>query len=263
MKTNMRFILLLIKMKISRMMAFRLSFFGVSFADGSLFFIHMLMFVIIYGHVESVGDWDRGQMIVFVGTFSLINAINMMIFFFGVNDIPRKIKTGDLDHYLTKPVNPLLRITFENINPGSFPLVVMSVIIILYGVSEGGVTVSFASGMAYAGLALLMTLLWYDMEIIFRSISFFFISDRGIVSLEGHMFELNFKVPGVLYKGAFRILFYYVVPYGVMATVPAQVLTNAASVPAVLQAVCVVIAFTAFAFWFWKLGLKNYKSASS
>ena len=263
MKKNLAFIALLIKMKISRMMVYRFSFFGASFADGTLFLVHLLTFMIIYSHVDSIGDWSRAQMIIFIGTFSSINALNMMIYFFGVNDIPRKIKEGALDQYITKPVNPLLRLTFESVNPGSFPLVVLSIIIIAYGVSEGGVRVSFPLALAYATYVLMMTLLWYDMEIILRTIPFFVISANGIVQLEGHMIELNFKVPGTLFKGAFKALFYYVLPYGVMATVPAQLLTDAATPLGLAHAAFVTLFFTIFALWFWRFGLRRYKSASS
>jgi ABC-2 type transport system permease protein len=258
---NLRFILLLMKTKISRMAVFRFSFFGAFLADGTLFVIQLLAFETIYSQVDSIGGWGRGQMIIFVGTFSLINALNMLIFFFGIVDLPGIIRRGDLDQYLTKPVNPLLRLTFENVNPGSFPLVILSVIIICYGVSVAGVQVSFAVGAGYAVLVLLMTLLWYDMELILRSVTFLFLSQNGIQELEVQALELNFKVPGVLFKGIFKVLFYFVLPYGIMSTVPTQFLTDSISASGVAAAALTAAAFTVFALWFWKFGLKHYKSA--
>lgn len=263
MRRNLRFIFTLIKLKMSRMMAFRLSFFGAFFADGALFLVQLLTFSVIYGQVDNIGGWNRGQMLIFVGTFSMINALNMLIYFFGIVDLPGKIKRGDLDQHLTKPVNPLLRLTFENINPGSFPLVILSVLIICYGVSVAGVTVSPLLGLVYAALVLLMTLLWYDMELILRTIPFLVISANGIEQLEGHLIELNFKVPGVLFKGIFKVLFYFILPYGVMSTVPTQFLSGALTVPGLIQGICIAVLFTAFALWFWRFGLKHYKSASS
>jgi len=198
-----------------------------------------------------------------VGTFSLINALNMLIYFFGVVDIPGKIKRGDLDQYLTKPINPLLRLTFENINVGSIPLVIMGVLIVYYGASVANIEISFALGFGYAGFVLLMTLLWYDMELILRSIPFLVISANGVMRIEDQLLELNFKVPGVLYKGGFKILFYFILPYGIMSTVPTQFLTRSITLPGVISSVITVAAFTTFALWFWRFGLKRYKSASS
>jgi ABC-2 type transport system permease protein len=243
------------------MMVFRFSFFGAFLSDGLLFFIQLLTFSAIYSHVDSIGGWGRGQMLIFVGTFSFINALNMMIFFFGVVDIPGKIRRGDLDQYLTKPVNTLLRLTFESVNPGSFLLVVMSILIVGYGASVSGINPSPPLILGYTALVLLMTALWYDMAIILRAISFLVISANGVTQIEEHAINLNFQIPGILYKGAFKIVFYYILPYGVMSTVPTQFLSGTLTVPGLAQALCVVAAFTAFALWFWRFGLKHYKSA--
>ena len=95
------------------------SFFGVFFVDGTMFLVQLLMFNYIYAHVETIGGWSREQMLFFIGTFSLINALNMMLCFFGVISIPEKIRSGKLDLYITKPVNTLFYLSFENIDIGS------------------------------------------------------------------------------------------------------------------------------------------------
>jgi len=260
---NLRFLGLLIKMKLSRMMAFRLGFFGAFFADGTLFVVQLLTFAVIYSQVDSIGDWGRGQMLIFIGTFSMINGLNMFIYFFGVSGISWKIREGALDHYVTKPGNTLLRLTFEEVNLGSAPLLLLSGGIIAWGVSVQNIQVTPMLLFGYSGMVLLMTLLYYDMELILRTITFFVISATPIDQLEGDMIMLNFKVPGVIYKGFFKVLFYYVLPYGIMATIPTQVLSRSYTLSGVLTGIAIVIAFTAFALWFWRFGLRHYKSASS
>jgi len=108
-----------------------------------------------------------------------------------------------------------------------------------------------------------MTVLWYDTQLIWRTLPFFVISATAIERLEGDMLSLNFKVPGIIYKGFFRILFYFVVPYGIMATVPTQLLSKTATWQGLLISIGTVVLFTAFALRFWKFGLRHYKSASS
>jgi len=260
---NLAFLGLLVKMKLARTMAFRFSFFGVFFADGVNFTVQLIAYSIIYSQVDAIGDWSRGHMLIFVGTFSMINGLNMMIYFFGVADIPRKIREGGLDLYLTKPGNPLLRLTFEEVNLGSAPLLPLSGGLIAWGVSLEGIHITLPLLLAYAGMVLLMTLLWYDMEVILRTIPFFVISSRSIERLEEDMLMLNLKIPGVIYKGVFRILFYFAMPYGIMATIPTQLLANTLSIPGLIHALCVVAVFTMFALWFWRFGLRRYKSASS
>jgi hypothetical protein len=66
-----------------------------------------------------------------------------------------------------------------------------------------------------------------------------------------------------LFKGVFKLLFYVVLPYGIMATVPAQFFTGTLTIPGFIYSIVIVIAFTAFTLAFWRLGLRCYKSASS
>ncbi|MBH1940980.1 ABC-2 family transporter protein [Mobilitalea sibirica] len=263
MKRNLKFILALIKMKLSHMMVFRLSFFGAFFVDGSLFLIQILTFQAIYSQVDSIGGWSRGEMIIFIGTFSMINALNMVIFFFGVITIPDKIKNGQLDHYITKPVSPLLRLTFENVNPGSIPLLFLSVGIITYGISLLEITVTPLRVIGYIILVLIMTVLWYDIELLLRIIPLFTVSAYNFSRLEDSLLDVSMKIPGVLLKGVFKLILYLVIPYGIMSTFPTQFITNTLS-PGWLAYGCgIVILFTYLTGRIWKLGLKYYKSASS
>lgn len=263
MKRNLKLILMLIKMKLSHMMVFRWSFFGAFFVDGSMFAIELLAFSAIYANVDSIGNWSRAEMILFIGTFSLINALNMTIFFFGVLTIPGKIIQGTLDHYLTKPMNPLLRLTFENVDPGSLPLVVGSLLIIAYGARELGRPISAAAIVGYIVLVLLMTLLWYDMELILRSLPFFFPSAKNVDQVEGGLITLCFRIPGTFFEGAFKVLFCFLMPYGIMATIPTQMIAGTLTPTGLLYGVFVAVLFTLFALWLFRKGLSHYKSASS
>lgn len=250
-------------MRLSHMMVFRFSFFSGFLVDGSLFLLQLIMFQLIYGQVDTIGGWNRGQMLLFIGTFSLLNAINMVLYFFGVQGIPDKITQGSLDQYLTKPFNPLLRLSFEKIDIGCVPLVFFSILIILYGVSVTGQMITAGSIFLYILFVFLMAVLYYDMEVILRTIPFFFIRANSIMRLEDSMLSLNMRLPGIIYKGFFKLLFYLFLPYGIMSTVPVQILTNTLSPVGILYAGILVPLFTAFTFWFWKFGLRHYQSASS
>lgn len=261
--STLRFIGALIRMKLSKLMVFRLSFFGAFFVDGTLFLMQILFYQAIYAKVDSIGGWSGGEMIIFIGTFSLINALNMIIFFFGTNDIPNKIKNGDLDHYLTKPVNPLLRLSFESVDPGSVPLAIASIFLILYGVKQAGIRITIQSFLAYLALVLIMTLLWYDLQLLTRTIPFFTIQAGNLARMSDTMLELCMKIPGTLFKGVYKIIFYFFLPYGIMATYPTKLIAGQLSFPELSYGILIVALFTSFTLWFWGYGLKHYKSASS
>jgi ABC-2 type transport system permease protein len=208
MKRNGKLLLTLAKMRLSHLMVFRLSFFGAFFVDGSMFLIQLLLFDVLFGQVEAIGGWYKAEMTIFVGTFSLVNALNMSTFFFGLITIPDKIRTGALDLYIVKPGNPLLRLSFERMDPGSLPLIALSLAIILRGVSLLPAPPSLFAVGGYILLVLLMTLLWYDLMLLVRTVPFFVLSEillgLGVVHFIGVLFtplmRPLFNVPG---EGAF------------------------------------------------------------
>ncbi|MGN0394325.1 MAG: ABC-2 family transporter protein, partial [Coprococcus sp.] len=189
MRKNIRVIRELIRLRLQNIMMFRLGFFGPFFVDGSLFLIQLLVFDAVYGNVEQIGGWGKGEMILYIGTFSLINAVNMVVWFFGIVNIPNKIKSGEMDLYLTKPVSPLLRLSLENINPGSIPLVIMSLFIIGYGINIAEINLNIKMAAGYILWVILMLILFYDLEVLIRSISFYVISTAKVEQLEGSCIE--------------------------------------------------------------------------
>ena len=263
MKNNLKFISELIKLRLSHIMTFRLGFFGPFFINTSYFLVQLFAFEAIYGQVDHIRGWGHGEILIFIGTFSLIDSINMVICFFGVISIPEKIQTGELDLYLTKPVNPLLRITFEKVNPGAIPLLLFSICIIGYGVIENGTRLSYANVIGYLIMVLLMTILFYDMELLLRCFSFFVFSVNNLMKIENTAIDLCMKIPGIAFDGIYRFIFYCILPYGVIATLPTQALTGALSAKGLMFWAAIACGFTFIALSFWKYGVHRYESASS
>ncbi len=262
-RKNMRVLRELFYLRFHGIAVFRLDFFAPFFVDGSLFLIQLLAFGVVYSNVETIGSWGKGEMILYIGTFSLLNAVNMTIYFFGTNAIPQKIRSGELDLYLSKPVSPLFRLTFENISPGSIPLILMSICIIVFGVSK------LERGLTLAGLAsylfwiVLMEILYYEMEILIRSVSLYIVSMARMEQLEEAGIDLCMKLPGIALHGVYKVIFYLILPYGIMATLPVQSMVGEMTPQRAVYGIGVVVLFTVITCAMWTRGLKHYNSASS
>lgn len=262
-KKNLRVLREMIYLRFHRLTVFRLDFFAPFFIDGSLFVIQLLAFGVIYSNVDMIGGWQQGEMILYIGTFSLLNAINMTVYFFGVNGIPGKVRSGELDLYLSKPVSPLFRLTFENINPGSILLILMSICMIVYGVGILEMQLTVAQILKYLFWITVMAILYYDMEVIIRSISLYIISMARMEQIEEAGIDLCMKLPGIAFYGVYKFIFYLVLPYGIMATLPVQSMVGEMNYKLALYGIFVVILFSGITCIVWKEGLKHYNSASS
>ena len=262
-KKNLGVFRALFSLRFHGLTVFRLDFFGPFFVDGSLFVIQLLAFGAVYANVDAIGSWGRGEMILYIGSFSLINAINMTVYFFGINGIPGKVRSCDLDLYLTKPVSPLFRLTFENVSPGSIPLVFMSICIIAYGVGTADIRLTLAGTGAYIFWILIMTVLYYEMEVLIRSVSLYVVSMARMEQIEEAGLELCMKLPGIAFHGVYKVLFYLILPYGIMATLPVQSMVGEMSAEMAVYGMGVVGLFSLLTCAVWKRGLRRYNSASS
>ena len=259
---NFRIWKALLKIRFQNLMMFRLGFWGPFFVDGSLFLIQLAVFEAVYANVERIGNWGRGEMILYIGTFSLINAVNMVVYFFGVNGITGKIKSGEMDLYLTKPVSPLFRLTFECMN-GSLPLLFFSACIIGYGVRTAGIRVTAGKVLVYLFYLALMILLYYEMEVLIRSAAFYLVSNARMEQLEEMGLELCMNLPGIAFYGVYKLIFYGILPYGIMATLPVQGMIGEMSPGAAVYGIGLVCAFSGITAFVWKKGMRRYNSASS
>lgn len=262
-KKNLRVLREMLYLRFHGLAVFRLDFFAPFFVDGSLFVIQLLAFGVIYSSVDTIGGWHQGEMILYIGTFSLLNAINMTLYFFGVNGIPGKVRSGELDLYLSKPVSPLFRLTFEHISPGSVPLILMSLCIIAYGVCILEMRLTVSQVFVYLFWIIIMAILYYDMEVIIRSVSLYIISMARMEQIEEAGIELCMKLPGIALYGAYKFIFYLMLPYGIMATLPVQSMIGEMNYKLAAYGIFVVILFSCATCIVWKRGLKHYNSASS
>jgi ABC-2 type transport system permease protein len=76
----------------------------------------ILTFEVIYKHTEKIGDWNIQEMRVFLGLLFVIDAIYMVIIHENIENLSEKVRKGDLDLLLAKPVNSQFMISLQKAN---------------------------------------------------------------------------------------------------------------------------------------------------
>jgi ABC-2 type transport system permease protein len=244
-------------------MIYRSSFWTVLAVDGSMLLIQFTVFNTLFANVSDINGWTRNQMIFFLGTFTLINGIQMCLYFFGMMELPDKIRSGKLDLYIVKPVNTQFWVTFENIDLGSALTILPGVAMVVYAGAALGIQLTIVKVIGYLLLLTLMLVLLYSLMLLFRTLSFWFTRIDSLFELEGELMAFSFRVPGIVFKGLMRAAIYLILPYALLATVPTKFFTDFISGGEWLAAIIVTAAFYLVASTLWKKGLKQYSSASS
>jgi ABC-2 type transport system permease protein len=260
-KQSIKVISELARLQLSSTMVYRFSFWGAFFADLSLFLIQLLFFGVI-GSRGSIGDWNINHLIVFVGTFIALDGFYMATYFFGIVDLPRKIRTGELDLAIIKPVNTLLYVSFGSLNLGSVMLGLVGLVIAFYGGIRLG-SLTLLGVLQYLIILFLMYWLMYSLMLCLRCASFWLVKTRAFDEMENTMVEFSFKLPAPAIQAGWRIVLFAIVPYGLMANMPSKALFGSFGAVEWIMAFVVTIAFLLMALGLWEMGLRRYDSASS
>jgi ABC-type uncharacterized transport system, permease component len=254
---------LLFKFKLERQMIYSVNFWMVFFVDITVFLVQIATFLTLFLQVESINGWNRSQMIFFVGTFTIVDSLWMCTYFFGIIGIPEKIRTGKLDVYIVKPMNTLFLVAFESMDLGSILLMFPGAMMLIYSVREMGIFVTPAKIAGYIFLLCLMLILVFDLMVLIRSAAFWFTRVDLLSDFESEMVNFSFRVPGIVFKGFTKVIFYWIIPYGLIATIPTQFFTDILDGRYWLLTILVCCLFTMLSQFVWKTGLKRYGSASS
>lgn len=263
MNKKLRILWRLLRCRVSRQMIYRMSFWTAFFVDLTYFLIQLATFAAIFTQIETIGGWTLPHMAIFLGTFTMLDALYMCTYFFGVIGIPEKVRTGALDLYLTKPVSALFLLSVESLDFGSIMLTIPGFMMVAWGVRELGIAITPLLVLGYVVLFLAMFLLMYCVMVVIRSAAFRFVRTNAFNEFESALVEYAFRVPGIVYQGIWKLLLYVLLPYGLMATIPAQFLTGGMRLLHWVLVAGVLAGFWLLMQALWQAGLRRYGSASS
>src|SRR5690606_20986413 len=77
------------------------------FMDVVFYAINIAFFKILFLHTGIFGGWTESQMMIFVGTYLVVDAIYMCVMSSNLWMFPQHVNKGDLDYYLVRPVSSL------------------------------------------------------------------------------------------------------------------------------------------------------------
>lgn len=262
-RKTFRILAALFRIRLSRQMSDPAGYLAAFFVDTSVFLIQAAAFGAIYLNVDEIRGWDAWRSLFFVGTFTLVDGLFMAGYFFGLLKLPTEIASGRLDLVLAKPADPLLLLSFDSVNPGSFLLMLPAFGMLAAAVSRSGYAVTPVGVLSYAAAVALSLVLVYDLMTLFRTSAFWLTRAGALQEGENLLMEFAFRVPGKVYSGVFRLIFRVLLPYGLIAAFPVEAFFGEASPLSALAVVATVAAFGLLRRLAWKRGLARYSGTGS
>ena len=262
MKRYFRLYLHFLQFSFSRAMEFRLDFTFRIVMDVIYYIVNIMLFKILFLHTELIAGWNEEQMMIFVASFLLVDAVNMTVFSTNLWWLPTYINRGDLDHYLIRPVSPLFFLSLREFSANSFLNVVIALGFFIYTlISYSGPIEIFQ----LLGLILLLingTLIHYCIQMLMILPVFWTHSPRGFIDLF-YSLGIAMERPDRIFKGWLRVLFTIFLPFALIASYPAKFFIEGFELHDFIHLTLVSVMIWIIMLFVWRKGLKSYSSASS
>lgn len=247
---------------LTRVLQFRADFLFRIVMDCVFYGTSLAFFKVIFGHVDRLGDWTESQAMVFVSGFFIVDALQMVLVSPNIWRLPLAVNTGAIDYDLVRPVSSLFMLGFREVAVSSIVNLVIAVGLLFY---YGQALVPAWEWYQYLAFLLLLMVgftVHFSMQVAFTVPVFWLHSVdgiRGIFWSSGSLAER----PDRIYPGWLRLVLRTVIPFALMASVPAEVMFSPEPWWPLLQLLLMTTVYFAVVIWVWSRGLRAYSSASS
>ncbi len=246
----------------SKALEFRLDFFFKIIMDIVYYSVNILFFKVIYLHTPMLGGWTESQMMIFISTYILIDAISMTVFSSNMWWLPYHINRGDLDYHLIRPVSPLFFLSLKDFSANSFVNLLMAIFIFSYSLIHYSLPFHSLDVVLLCALVLNGALLYYCCQMLMILPVFWTQSARGFMDLFYSM-GIAMERPDKIFTGWRRFVFTFIIPFSLIASFPAKLFIEKFNWPTFLHLISVSLLFWILMIFIWKKGIKAYSSASS
>lgn len=258
MKRYIRLFLVFFRINWMQEIEFRVNFIVNSLMSLGWIISFLLFTQIIFGRVNAIAGWTKPEVILLVVTQALSWSLLMFSAIPGMDKLSEKIKRGDLDQLLTKPVSPRLLLAIGSQNADG--LMQIPILFIMISILSGNNNPSILG--SYLVLVLLGSFILYNVFFVIHTTAFWLTDLFNI----GHLIESfasTGKLPPTIFKEKVRVVLCYLVPTVFIAAIPTRVLLGDPILPSLLLSSIVAIITFVISQMFWNFALRHYSSASS
>jgi ABC-2 type transport system permease protein len=219
---------------------------------------------VVFGQVEAIRGWDLPATLALLGVYLTLSALRGL--FIGPSlealaGMDGEIWTGTFDFTLLRPVNAQFLASVRHWRPFALVDLALGLGVIGAAMMQLGAALSPARLATFLLTLVVAVAILYALLLAFSALTLWNPGFLFTWVLDG-LFGMA-RYPVGLYPGWLRLVLTWIVPVGVMTTVPAQALTGRLSPWVLAGSVALAAGLFAGASALFQFGLRRYASASS
>jgi ABC-2 type transport system permease protein len=245
-------------------MAYRSNFLIRLLNSGLNLIMGVLSLVVIFSQVEIIRGWKLPSALALLGVYLLLGSLREL--FIGpslesVVGMDGEVWTGTFDFTLLRPVDKQFLISFRHWQVFALIDLVLALGVIIYAMILMGASLSFGMMLNFLITSLASVVLLYAVLLSFSALVFW---NSGFLFtwVINDLFQLA-RYPVGLYPSWLRLILTWIIPVGLMTTIPAQAISGTLSPGMMALTLIFSLAALFGASFLFRRGLRKYASASS
>lgn len=224
-------------------------------------FIFFIIFLFaLFTNSSDIGGYSKEQMIFFFLTFNLLDTTTQL-FYREVYRFRPMVVSGDFDLVLTKPMSALFRALAGGADPLDFSMLFLYIGLLAYVIFQMGAITTFGV-IAYLALLVNGFLIATGFHILVLALAIVTTEvDHAIMMYRD--LTMMARVPVDIYQEPIRGILTFVLPIGIMMTIPPKALMGLLSPWTIIFSFVLGLLFFVLCLKAWAYALSQYISASS
>jgi ABC-2 type transport system permease protein len=218
--------------------------------------------LVVFALRRGVAGWSFAEALVVVGVFTLLQALMEGAMNPSFASVVEHVRKGTMDHVLMKPVDAQFLVSTARLHPWRAVNLLTATAMFVVAFRELGRAPSLAEVGAAVLLLAAAVVILHALSTLAMCTVFYAVRTDNLTDVFSAVFDAA-RWPASVFRGAARVVLTFVVPLGLMTTVPAQALLGALDGRTAAIALGEAALLAALARVAWGRALRRYTSASS
>jgi len=216
---------------------------------------------VVYTRTDTLGGWTPGEAIALLGAFQIVSGLRTAFVEPNIEWFGEQVKNGRFDVILAQPAPAIFLASLGTCAPLALVQVALGFGVVVFGIVHAGIAVTLTGILAWLALLMAATVIMWATRVLLAAVVFWaFGLSLDVVYDAIWQFA---RYPVQLYRPQLQLIFTYVFPVALVATVPVEVLARGGGLTAVPIAIAIAAAACTIAGLVWRAGLRRYTSATS
>lgn len=235
---------------------------AVLFTIGKLlrFGFFLLFLLVIISRTKLLAGYKFWEMLLFFVTYNIVDTSAQLL----LREVYRfraKIVSGDFDLFLLQPFSPLISSLFGGVDILDLPMFALFFGLLIFIFPKIG-TVSLFSILLYLLLIINSFIIAMAFHILVISLGILTTEVDNAIFLYRDLTQMG-RIPVDIYKQPLQGILTFVIPVGIMMTIPAKALLGLLSPTIIIISFMIAFVMLGISLIIWRTALRYYSSASS